>query len=76
MKLVTTELAALYLMVMSKPKEPIQAYTESDIERAKRRIYNMARSGQLTRHGGTERGQARWSLTELHALLQQPKTGV
>ncbi|WP_432943843.1 hypothetical protein [Streptomyces sp. CA-288835] len=34
----------------------------------KRRIYNLARDGKLTRYGGKARGQALWDRAEIIAI--------
>lgn len=67
--LVSTELAALYLLMQRSPNEHIQLFRQAEIQRAKNTIYNMARDGELTRHGGSGWGEARWDLPELHRAL-------
>lgn len=46
-------------------------YYPDDLTRAKTKIYNMARDGRLTRHGGSDWGSARWDLVELDKVLKQ-----
>lgn len=70
--LVDTQLAALYLLMAAKPNEKVQSFNESEIRRAKTRIYNAARDGKITRHGGKDWGSAQWDLAEVHSLLQPP----
>lgn len=71
--LVSTEVAALYWLMLQRPKERIQSFNEDQIIKARRKIYNLARDGQLTKHGGEERGQALWSLSEVHRVCVTQK---
>ena len=65
--LVTTYLAAVYVLM----HEGHTTYYPDDLNRAKAYVYNAARDGRLTRHGGQGWGEARWSLVELDAILKQ-----
>ncbi|MFE6846552.1 hypothetical protein [Streptomyces sp. NPDC057686] len=68
LKLVETELAAIYILRIQKPGV-LQLFREADIARAKRAIYNAARDGKIKRHGGSTKGQALWNLVELHKVF-------
>lgn len=72
-RLVTTRIAALYLLVMERPQERVQAYREADVRRSAVRVYNAARDGKITRYGDDSWGGARWCLAEVHSLLQLPQ---
>ncbi|KPI09916.1 hypothetical protein OV450_3407 [Actinobacteria bacterium OV450] len=67
-KLVTTDLAAIYILRIQKPNEH-QLFREDDLQRAKYRIYNAARDGKIKRHGGRTKGLALWDLVELHRVF-------
>ena len=69
-KLVDTELAAVYWVMLDRPDKPISLVTERDMKRARRHIYELCKRGQLTNHGAKARGQARWDLAELHRVAQ------
>lgn len=69
--LIDTQLAALYVLMHLKPKERVQLFRAEEIRRAKNRVYNMARDGKLTRHGGEGWGEAKWDLGELDKALRQ-----
>lgn len=58
--LVDTETACVFI-VQARGWEK----TRATMKRASDHINYLAKSGQLTRHGGSKRGQARWDLKEL-----------
>ena len=65
--LLTTYLAAVYVLM----HEGHRTYVPDDLTRAKTKIYNMARDGKLTRHGGSGHGQARWDVVQLDRALRE-----
>lgn len=73
MRLADTDTAALYLLMRERPEEPIQAFTQAELYRARRKLYRLAAAGRLTNHGGETRGSARWDLVELHSVLGEDR---
>lgn len=71
--LVTTDLAATYIIMISAG-ERVVLMRENDIKAAKRRVWNAARDGKLTRYGGTGKGEARWCLKEVHTMFAPTRT--
>ncbi len=71
-KLVTTRIAALYLLFIEHPNDRPALFRDDDIKRATTRIYNAARDGKITRYGTDTWGGARWALPEVHCLLRIP----
>lgn len=69
-KLVDTEIAAVYWVMLDRPDKPISLVTQRDMKRARRQIYDLCKRGQLTNHGAKARGQARWDLAELHRVAK------
>lgn len=67
--LLTTYLAAVYVLM----HEGHRTYYPDDLTRAKTKIYNMARDGKLTRHGGSGHGEARWDVRELDKALRESR---
>lgn len=65
-RLLTTYLAAVYVLM----HEGHKTYYPDDLSRAKSKIYNMARDGKITRHGGADWGSARWDVRELDRVLR------
>lgn len=66
-RLLTTYLAAVYVLMY----EGRRTYYPDELTRAKTKIYNLARDGRLTRHGGSGHGEARWSVVELDKILRE-----
>lgn len=73
-KLVDSELAAIYWTMLNRPGETVSHVTQGDIARAKRVIYDMAKTGKITNYGGNYGGQARWDLVELHRVYNARRT--
>lgn len=65
--LLTTYLAAVYVLM----HQGHRTYYPDDLTRAKNKIYNLARDGRLTRHGGSGHGEARWDVRELDKILRE-----
>jgi hypothetical protein len=65
-RLLTTYLAAVYVLMF----EGHTTYFPDDLTRAKARVYNLARDGKITRHGGSDWGSARWDVQELDSALR------
>ncbi|MFT2016305.1 hypothetical protein ACMA1D_10745 [Streptomyces sp. 796.1] len=60
MILVDTEAAAVYVQWVFEEQVPL--------ETVRRRIYNLARDGKLTRYGRPGKGNARWDLLQIHEV--------
>lgn len=62
MTLVGTDLAVQYVIDMPQ-------YEGLSRKSVRQSLYHWARVGKVTRHGGSSKGQALWSLEELHAAM-------
>ena len=69
-KLVDTELAATYWVMLNRPDVPVSSITARDLKRARRQVYELCKLGLITNHGARARGQARWDLDELHRVAK------
>lgn len=69
--LVTTDVAATFI-VRCRNQE-VNAVT---LKAARERVYYLAKRGEITKHGGTTRGQALWDLHELGRPYSQSVTVV
>jgi len=58
--LVTTDVASTFIVKCKN-----QEVTPANLKAARERIYYLAKTGVLTRHGGGKRGQGLWDLHEL-----------
>lgn len=57
---------------MLRTKEgSVQHVSQDQIDKGKRKIWNLAGTGALTRFGGSEKGQARWDLREIHRWVSE-----
>lgn len=58
--LVDTDTACVFIIRVRE-----QHKTDETMTAARQHVYYLAKTGRLTRHGGSKRGQARWDLREL-----------
>ena len=74
-KLVDSELAAIYWVMLHRPGEMISEVSTGDIARAKRVIYDLAKKRKIKNYGGQYGDQARWDLVELHKVYKSRQSG-
>jgi hypothetical protein len=74
-KLVDSELAAIYWTMLHRPGEQVSHVSQGDIARAKRVIYDLAKTGKIANYGGQYGNQARWDLVELHGVYKARQSG-